>query len=229
MASDGDAGCRRMQQVYLRLRDMVLYGDLAPGQAVTIQGLTDAAGRRHDPGARGDPPADRRRRAGVSGQPPGQRAAADAPPTSDEIIVARECAGARPDPPRRCSDATAPTSRRWPQIDAALDRGDRAGRSARLSAAQPSVSTSTSTALADAPILARSGRGLVAALRPVAAGGLRPVRHAEPARQHKRSAERAAAPAIGCCRRRHRRRRARRAWISCAHRCDGRRWAARFD
>jgi DNA-binding GntR family transcriptional regulator len=27
-------------QVYLRLRDMVLYGDLKPGQAVTIQGLT---------------------------------------------------------------------------------------------------------------------------------------------------------------------------------------------
>ncbi len=27
-------------QVYLRLRDMVLYGDLTPGQAVTIQGLT---------------------------------------------------------------------------------------------------------------------------------------------------------------------------------------------
>lgn len=27
-------------QVYLRLRDMVLYGDLQPGQAVTIQGLT---------------------------------------------------------------------------------------------------------------------------------------------------------------------------------------------
>lgn len=28
-------------QVYLRLRDMVLYGDLMPGQAVTIQGLTE--------------------------------------------------------------------------------------------------------------------------------------------------------------------------------------------
>lgn len=28
-------------QVYLRLRDMVLYGDLKPGQAVTIQGLTE--------------------------------------------------------------------------------------------------------------------------------------------------------------------------------------------
>ncbi|PVA10808.1 GntR family transcriptional regulator [Pelagivirga sediminicola] len=28
-------------QVYLRLRDMVLYGDLTPGQAVTIQGLTE--------------------------------------------------------------------------------------------------------------------------------------------------------------------------------------------
>ena len=27
-------------QVYLRLRDMILYGDLTPGQAVTIQGLT---------------------------------------------------------------------------------------------------------------------------------------------------------------------------------------------
>lgn len=31
-------------QVYLRLRDMVLYGDLAPGQAVTIQGLTARLG-----------------------------------------------------------------------------------------------------------------------------------------------------------------------------------------
>lgn len=31
-------------QVYLRLRDMVLYGDLTPGQAVTIQGLTDRLG-----------------------------------------------------------------------------------------------------------------------------------------------------------------------------------------
>jgi DNA-binding GntR family transcriptional regulator len=29
------------EQVYLRLRDMVLYGDLMPGQAVTIQGLTE--------------------------------------------------------------------------------------------------------------------------------------------------------------------------------------------
>ncbi|MCQ0091423.1 GntR family transcriptional regulator [Roseovarius sp. M141] len=28
-------------QVYLRLRDMVLYGDLMPGQPVTIQGLTE--------------------------------------------------------------------------------------------------------------------------------------------------------------------------------------------
>lgn len=28
-------------QVYMRLRDMVLYGDLTPGQAVTIQGLTE--------------------------------------------------------------------------------------------------------------------------------------------------------------------------------------------
>lgn len=28
-------------QVYMRLRDMVLYGDLRPGQAVTIQGLTE--------------------------------------------------------------------------------------------------------------------------------------------------------------------------------------------
>ncbi|WP_113911607.1 GntR family transcriptional regulator [Roseovarius dicentrarchi] len=31
-------------QVYLRLRDMVLYGDLTPGQAVTIQGLTEGLG-----------------------------------------------------------------------------------------------------------------------------------------------------------------------------------------
>ena len=31
-------------QVYLRLREMVLYGDLTPGQAVTIQGLTERLG-----------------------------------------------------------------------------------------------------------------------------------------------------------------------------------------
>lgn len=30
------------EQVYLKLREQILFGDLAPGQAVTIQGLTDA-------------------------------------------------------------------------------------------------------------------------------------------------------------------------------------------
>ena len=30
--------------IYRQLRDQVLFGDLAPGQAVTIQGLTDSLG-----------------------------------------------------------------------------------------------------------------------------------------------------------------------------------------
>jgi len=38
--STEDAGLPAHALVYLRLRDMVLYGDLTPGQAVTIQGLT---------------------------------------------------------------------------------------------------------------------------------------------------------------------------------------------
>ena len=38
--SSDDAGLPAHAQVYLRLRDMILYGDLTPGQAVTIQGLT---------------------------------------------------------------------------------------------------------------------------------------------------------------------------------------------
>ncbi|MFX0545422.1 GntR family transcriptional regulator [Roseovarius sp. S1116L3] len=38
--SSDDAGLPAHAQVYLRLREMVLYGDLTPGQAVTIQGLT---------------------------------------------------------------------------------------------------------------------------------------------------------------------------------------------
>ncbi|MEI4261496.1 GntR family transcriptional regulator [Roseovarius sp. D0-M9] len=38
--SSADVGLPAHAQVYLRLREMVLYGDLTPGQAVTIQGLT---------------------------------------------------------------------------------------------------------------------------------------------------------------------------------------------
>lgn len=32
------------EQVYMRIRDMILYGDFTPGQAVTIQGLVDEIG-----------------------------------------------------------------------------------------------------------------------------------------------------------------------------------------
>ena len=32
------------ERIYRQLRDLVLYGDLAPGQAVTIQGLTARLG-----------------------------------------------------------------------------------------------------------------------------------------------------------------------------------------
>lgn len=39
-AQTAQPGLPAHAQVYLRLRDMVLYGDLTPGQAVTIQGLT---------------------------------------------------------------------------------------------------------------------------------------------------------------------------------------------
>ncbi len=39
--SSDDAALPAHAQVYLRLRDMVLYGDLTPGQAVTIQGLIE--------------------------------------------------------------------------------------------------------------------------------------------------------------------------------------------
>jgi DNA-binding GntR family transcriptional regulator len=42
--SVGDTALPAHAQVYLRLRDMVLYGDLTPGQAVTIQGLTEQLG-----------------------------------------------------------------------------------------------------------------------------------------------------------------------------------------
>lgn len=37
----GGAGLPVHEQVYRRLREMVLFGELAPGQPVTIQGLTD--------------------------------------------------------------------------------------------------------------------------------------------------------------------------------------------
>lgn len=42
--SSEDTGLPAHAQVYLRLREMILYGDLTPGQAVTIQGLTDRLG-----------------------------------------------------------------------------------------------------------------------------------------------------------------------------------------
>ncbi|WP_238366765.1 GntR family transcriptional regulator [Mesobacterium pallidum] len=42
-AADG-AGLPAHEQVYRQLRDMILFGDLAPGQAVTIQGLVEATG-----------------------------------------------------------------------------------------------------------------------------------------------------------------------------------------
>ncbi|MDJ0823614.1 MAG: GntR family transcriptional regulator, partial [Paracoccaceae bacterium] len=38
------AGPPAHETVYRRLRDMVLFGDLAPGQAVTIQGLVEGLG-----------------------------------------------------------------------------------------------------------------------------------------------------------------------------------------
>ncbi|MFZ7093013.1 GntR family transcriptional regulator [Primorskyibacter sp. 2E233] len=38
------AGLPVHEQVYRRLRDMILFGELAPGQAVTIQGLVDQLG-----------------------------------------------------------------------------------------------------------------------------------------------------------------------------------------
>ncbi|SLN21443.1 HTH-type transcriptional regulator McbR [Roseivivax jejudonensis] len=40
----GRAGLPVHEQVYRRLREMVLFGDLEPGQPVTIQGLTDHLG-----------------------------------------------------------------------------------------------------------------------------------------------------------------------------------------
>ncbi|VAW01108.1 Transcriptional regulator, GntR family [hydrothermal vent metagenome] len=45
--SDGEAATGRLpahEVIYRQLRDLVLYGDLAPGQAVTIQGLTGRLG-----------------------------------------------------------------------------------------------------------------------------------------------------------------------------------------
>ena len=44
---------------YARLRDMILFGHLAPGQPVTIQGLIADLGAGHDTGARGYPQTDR--------------------------------------------------------------------------------------------------------------------------------------------------------------------------
>lgn len=40
----GSAGLPAHEVVYRRLREMILFGDLAPGQAVTIQGLTETLG-----------------------------------------------------------------------------------------------------------------------------------------------------------------------------------------
>jgi len=44
LQADGGAKTPAHQHVYEQLRAMILFGDLAPGQAVTIQGLTDALG-----------------------------------------------------------------------------------------------------------------------------------------------------------------------------------------
>lgn len=41
---DGDSRLPAHELIYRELRDLVLFGDLAPGQAVTIQGLTDRLG-----------------------------------------------------------------------------------------------------------------------------------------------------------------------------------------
>jgi len=43
MAEDGSGNMPAHQRVYRDIRARVLFGDLAPGQAVTIQGLADAA------------------------------------------------------------------------------------------------------------------------------------------------------------------------------------------
>ncbi|QFT61624.1 GntR family transcriptional regulator [Roseivivax sp. THAF30] len=40
----GPAGLPAHEQVYRHLREMILFGELAPGQAVTIQGLTETLG-----------------------------------------------------------------------------------------------------------------------------------------------------------------------------------------
>lgn len=42
--SDGAARLPAHEKIYRQLRELVLFGDLAPGQAVTIQGLTDQLG-----------------------------------------------------------------------------------------------------------------------------------------------------------------------------------------
>ncbi|SLN18670.1 HTH-type transcriptional regulator McbR [Roseovarius litorisediminis] len=42
--ADGSSRLPAHELIYRQLRDLVLFGDLAPGQAVTIQGLTDRLG-----------------------------------------------------------------------------------------------------------------------------------------------------------------------------------------
>ncbi len=44
VATQGQAALPAHQVIYQTLRDMILFGDLAPGQPVTIQGLTDQLG-----------------------------------------------------------------------------------------------------------------------------------------------------------------------------------------
>ncbi|WP_317056526.1 GntR family transcriptional regulator [Roseovarius rhodophyticola] len=44
LAAQRQAALPAHQVIYQTLRDMILFGDLAPGQAVTIQGLTDQLG-----------------------------------------------------------------------------------------------------------------------------------------------------------------------------------------
>ncbi|MEI2687672.1 MAG: hypothetical protein V9G14_16645 [Cypionkella sp.] len=62
---------------YARLRDMILFGVLEPGQPVTIQGLTAGLEVRDDAGARGDPTAGGRGGLAAAGQSAGGSSAVD--------------------------------------------------------------------------------------------------------------------------------------------------------
>ncbi|MFD0859453.1 GntR family transcriptional regulator [Roseovarius aquimarinus] len=123
--STDDAGLPAHAQTYLRLRDMVLYGDLTPGQAVTIQGLTTRLGAGMTPVreairrliSQGALEFQGNRRVSVP-----QLGAADI----DEIIVAREWL----DPflaRRALEHATAADIAALERIDGALDGAIRQG------------------------------------------------------------------------------------------------------